>query len=118
MYGTETERLVGTVWHHLDRAEQNKYITYFWLLLYSTDQQQGKHLPQTFRCCPTSCPQLTTFLSRDGDPVCIHPEGEHVGKGEQLVGMVNLPEATIIELKLSIDKKPTDKQLNVLLEPS
>ena len=34
------------------------------------------------------------------------------------MGMVNLPEATIVELKLSIEKKPTDMQLKVLLEPS
>ena len=39
-----------------------------------------------------------------------------MGDGNQFVGMVELPEGAIVELELSIDKKPTNMLSKVLVE--
>ena len=41
---------------------------------------------------------------------------EHAGEGDQFMGVVELPEGVIVELKLTIDRKPTNMQSKVLLE--
>ena len=46
---------------------------------------------------------------------CAH-ESEHAGKGDQFMGMVELPGGAIVELKLRIDRKPTNMRSKVLLE--
>ena len=39
-----------------------------------------------------------------------------MGEGNQFMGVVKLPEGAIVQLKLSIDRKPTNMQSKVLLE--
>ena len=41
---------------------------------------------------------------------------KHTGDGNQFMGMVELPEGAIVELELSINKKPTNMQSKVLME--
>ena len=40
----------------------------------------------------------------------------HAGDGNQFMGMVELPENVIVQLELSIDKKPMNMQSEVLVE--
>ena len=42
--------------------------------------------------------------------------GEHAVEGNQFKGVVELPEGAIVELKLRIDRKPTNMRSKVLLE--
>ena len=41
---------------------------------------------------------------------------EHVGEGDQFMGVVELSEGAVVELKLKIDRKPTNMRLKVQLE--
>ena len=52
-----------------------------------------------------------------GRSASMHARGsEHTGEDNQLVGLVELPEGAIVELKFRIDRKPTNMQSKVLLE--
>ena len=46
---------------------------------------------------------------------CAH-RSEYMGEDNQSMGMVELPEGAIVELKLSIGRKPVNMRLKVLLE--
>ena len=47
----------------------------------------------------------------------IHVHGsQHTGEGNQFMGVVELSEGEIVELKLRIDRKPTNMRSKVLLE--
>ena len=74
----------------------------------------------------TSDPQLSHILSAveymylpvrgcyTGD-LHLHARGsKHMGGGNQFMGMIELPEGAIVELKLRIDKKPTNMRSKVL----
>lgn len=51
-----------------------------------------------------------------GDPhLCGHAEAS-MGEGNQFVGMVELTKSKIVELKFSINRKPTNMQSKVFLE--
>ena len=41
---------------------------------------------------------------------------EHAVEGNQIMGVVELPEGAIVKLKLKIDTRPTNMRLKVLLE--
>ena len=41
---------------------------------------------------------------------------KHAGDGNQFMGVVELPEGAIVELELSINKKPTNMRSKVLME--
>ena len=57
------------------------------------------------------------LLMLHGRSTSVHALGsEHAGKGDQFMGVVELPEGVIVELKLTIDRKPTNTQSKVLLE--
>ena len=47
--------------------------------------------------------------------LCAHAEAS-MGEGNQFVGMVELTKSKIVELKLSINRKPTNMQSKVFLE--
>ena len=65
---------------------------------------------------PTSCPWSTIFLAVGTMRVTRTRGSKHTGDGNQFMGVVELPEGAIIELELSINKKPMYMRSKVLLE--